>query len=362
MDYLNENVEKPPLQNGQFIDLISKFPYVPDPIDRYYGMTMDQLIAQNLKHIQPDQHGKLLIDKEHTLTAFQSKQALEAIERLKDKPFSITLSLHFPHSPIVAAEPYYSMYENLDIPPWPNFNDRMENKPKVQSDYQTYFDIEDYTWDDWERVVKACYGYTTLIDDQVGRIIKNLKELGIYEETAIFFVSDHGGMVGAHGLHDKGPFLYDEILRVPLIARIPGITDEKEGTADNNFVYNYDLMPTFIEVAGGDIDDKKLDAESLIPLINGEKTREPIMIGEFYGHQVPLTQRVVRTENYKYIFNGDGFDELYDLNKDPYELKNLIKCDDYQDIIKNLRQRLLDYMDRNDDLLKRYVVGSRMRE
>ncbi len=128
-DFLDKYAEKPELREGEFLENISRFPYIPDPLDRYYGKTLEQLQEQGVRHTQPDQHGMLRMDKEHTITAFQAKQTIDALERLQDTTFSITLSFHFPHSPIVPAEPYYSMYPPEDMLPPVSISDNMENSP-----------------------------------------------------------------------------------------------------------------------------------------------------------------------------------------------------------------------------------------
>lgn len=108
-DYLGTVGEVPSPGEGEFVDGMSKWPYLANPLDRFFGMSNQELKSQVLKHSQPDQHGKLQLDKEHTLTAFQARQTLEALDRLKDTTFSITCSFHFPHSPMLAPEPFYGV-------------------------------------------------------------------------------------------------------------------------------------------------------------------------------------------------------------------------------------------------------------
>ncbi len=129
LDYLKQHEQNRPFQDGEFFDLISKYSYKADPLDKYYGMTDAQLKASNLKHIQPDQHGELQINDENSFTAFQARETIEAIERLKDKPFSITCSFHFPHAPMLPTAPYYDMYPAEEMVPPESIGDDMENSP-----------------------------------------------------------------------------------------------------------------------------------------------------------------------------------------------------------------------------------------
>lgn len=297
---------------------------------------------------------------EASIPYYITESALAAIRTSAGSGKSFFLRLDFwgPHWPYYIPEPYYSMYKDLDIPPWPSFAETFEGKPSLQTDYLDYFSLQDLTWEDWLPLVRGCYGYTTLIEDQISRVVALLKELGLYENTATFFTCDHGGMVGSHRLIDKGPFLYDDILRIPFIARVPGLTEA--GARNQNWIYNYDLMPTFIDLAGGDIPGG-LDARSLLPVLRGEESREPVAFGEFHGHQVITSQRVMRTEKWKYIFNGPQHDELYDLEADPHELKNLANDAAHTRPLREMRERMLAHIKEMKDLLERYFVMNRMK-
>ena len=102
--------EKP--KKGELLDRFTKRPYTPDPIDIDYGKTYNDVKKEDKhRHSQPNYHGKSSIPKEHTITAYYAKKTIDAIKRLKNKPFSITTSFHFPHAPMIPSEPYYSMYD-----------------------------------------------------------------------------------------------------------------------------------------------------------------------------------------------------------------------------------------------------------
>ena len=249
------------------------------------------------------------------------------------------------------------MYDDTRIAEWPSFCETFDGKPRVQSDYLDYWGIRDFTWGEWERLVRGAFGYTTLIDDQVGRILSALSELGVEETTAVVYTSDHGGMVGAHRLCDKGPFLYDEICRVPLIAKVPGVTTP--GAREAAWVYNVDLMPTVLELAGAPVPEG-LDARSILPVLREGASREEVAFIEFHGHQLPYSQRLVRTPTHKYIFNGPDVDELYDLGADPHELTNLVADTGSAGVLKDLRERLHAFLREAGDPILRYYAGSRL--
>ena len=302
--------------------------------------------------------------EEASVPHYLTNQAIEAIRKSADagEPFFIRLDFWEPHVPYILPERYARMYDPADIEPWPNFSDDLAGKPEIQRAYKQYWGIEDFTWEEWARLVAMCYGAITLIDDQVARLTAALKEAGIADDTAVFFTADHGGMVGVHGLEDKGPYLYDEICRIPLIGHIPGMTG---GNRTNALVYNMDLMPTILEIAGCEIPDD-LDAVSLTPILTGKREsvrdeNEPVYI-EFHGHQAPYEQRMVRTRTAKYIFNAPDKDELYDLRNDPYELHNIADNPAHAKLLNHMRLTMRGQLIKTHDPLLAFFEGSRLSE
>jgi arylsulfatase A-like enzyme len=129
LDYLNAVFPKRAPKKGELLDNFTKRPYTPDPLDVNYGKTYAEVKKENKKFSQPNFHGKSSIPKEHTITAFYAKKTIEAIERLKNKPFSITTSFHFPHAPMIPSAPYYGMYPAKDMKVPESIDDDMLNSP-----------------------------------------------------------------------------------------------------------------------------------------------------------------------------------------------------------------------------------------
>ena len=217
-------------------------------------------------------------------------QAIEAMENSvkRGEPFFVRCDFWGPHIPYIIPEPYTKMYDAADMPEWPNFRDELKSKPRIQRIMKEYWGVQDLKWQDWSRLVAMCYGYVSLIDEGVGRLLAALDKLGITDDTAVIYTTDHGGMVGSHSLADKGPHLYEEELRIPLVVKIPGMTN---GARSDAYVYNMDLMPTILEIAGADVPNG-LDALSLMPIVRGEKenVRDRVAFVEFHGHQGHLQQ------------------------------------------------------------------------
>jgi arylsulfatase A-like enzyme len=287
-------------------------------------------------------------------------KALAAISESNAAENSFFLRCDFwgPHVPYIIPEEYLKMYDPRDIPEPESFADTLEDKPRIQRDMKSYWGVQNHSWEQWSKLVAACYGYVSLMDFEIGRILALLDALQIRDSTAIFFTSDHGGMVGSHGLCDKGPYLYDDIIRIPLIADIPGCPSNVRSDA---FVYNMDLCPTFLDLGECEVPER-MDAQSILPVVQGSSAsvREAAAYVEFYGHQVPVIQKLMRTETGKYIFNSFDKDEYYDLLTDPNELVNLICNTDYQTEIKIARQAMFTRLKEAADPILRYFEGTRM--
>ena len=154
----------------------------------------------------------------------------------------------------------------------------------------------------------------------------------------MIYTSDHGDMLGAHGLYDKGPFMYDDIYRVPLIARWPGVVEPGRCEA---LVYNMDVGATMWELAGGaaPVDGS---ARSLLPVLDGSRgdLGREVIISEFWRQWDFYPQAMVHSGQDKFVYNFGGVDEYYDLRLDPGELNNRAKEPGRQPRINELRDHL----------------------
>jgi len=301
--------------------------------------------------------GTLPIPPEATRSYFNAELTLDKLDQLADAddPFFHRLDFQGPHHPYLVPEPYASMYAPDSLDPWPADAETFDGKPQVQANYLGYRGAEDLTRDDWARLRSLYMGFMHLIDDQIGRVLDRLNELGLAEDTVVVHASDHGDFTGAHRQFNKGPFMYDDTYRVPLVARGPGVAGE-ERVADA-LVSLLDLMPTFLDVAEAPTPDN-LDARSLWPLLRGETDRgREAVFGEYHGDEMGLySQRMVRTQRYKYVFNAPDIDELYDLRADPHELQNLVDHPDYRDVRARLRDRLSEWMRETEDPIAQFTA------
>jgi arylsulfatase A-like enzyme len=279
-----------------------------------------------------------------------------------DEGFFIRWDPPEPHLPNLVPEPYASMYPPESIPPWPNFGDPLEGRPIVQRQQLRTWKIDDWTWEDWAPIVGRYLGEISLMDAQIGRVLAALDELGLAENTLVVYTTDHGDECGSHGMIDKHFVMYDELVRVPLIARWPGRI--APGSECDSFVsHEIDLASTFCEVAGASIPET-FCGQSLLPLMDGasDNGRQDIL-SAYHGNQFGLfSQRMMRDRRWKYVWNPTAEDELYDMVGDPYELTNRAGDPSCADELARLRLRLVDWMQETNDPLCNEWILTQLRE
>ncbi|MEA3406618.1 MAG: sulfatase-like hydrolase/transferase [Chloroflexota bacterium] len=275
------------------------------------------------------------------------RQFKEAWER-EGKPFFLWVNFWGPHTPCLLPEEYYSMYDPTTIPPEPSFAENWSHKPRAHALYERYWGLSEGGWESWREIVARYWGYVTMIDDLVGRMVEALQGLGMEKDTMIIFGTDHGDMMGAHRMIEKGPFAYEESWRLPLVVAHPDC--ETPGTICDEFVYLQDLYPTFLEMAG--IAPPEVpDTQSILNNVLGRKTptdRESVY-GAFHSHIFPTPLRFVRTRTHKLVYNRCDRGELYSLIDDPWELHNLMNTPEMAATQQQLMERLRQYMIRLDD-------------
>ena len=185
------------------------------------------------------------------------------------------------------------------------------------------------------------------IDNSVGRVLNYLKENGLDKETLVIYMGDNGFSFGEHGLIDKR-HAYEESMRVPLIARSPSLI--KAGTKIKEMVLNVDIAPTILELAGIR-KPKQMQGTSFVPLLKGQtdaNRRKEVYYEYYWENAFPQTptQYAVRTDQYKFIRSQGiwDIDQLYDIQKDPYEVNNLIRNPEMQALAKDLNQKLWEWL------------------
>lgn len=279
-------------------------------------------------------------------------RVMKARHERNGTPFFIWTNFWGPHTPCFIPEPYYSMYDPISIPMEPSFDETWERKPFVQHLVERYWGLSAGGWARWREIVARYWGYVTMIDDLVGMILHELEALGCLDDTLVVFSTDHGDMMGAHRLIEKGPFTYEQCYRLPMIIAPPG--GAQQGRVCDAFVYLQDLYPTFLEAAGRP-HTAEPDTRSLWPLIEGrtDATGRDSIYTQFYAQLFRYEQRMVRTRTHKFVYNHSDIGELYDLVNDPWEMHNLFDLPEHKAVQKRLMEVMRDHMVRLADPILR---------
>jgi arylsulfatase A-like enzyme len=250
-----------------------------------------------------------------------------AVQRLRDLaggPFALFVSYQAPHYPVQPGRQYAEMYAGRPIHPRPN---RGEVEPYTPTwsptspqDWEQDPDYRRYggNLDEYIRLYDAM---VTQIDANVGRLLRELEDLGLADETAVVFTSDHGDMQGSHGLTNKC-LPYEESAGIPLIARVPG---GAAGATCDVPVGGVDLFPTCLALCGLPADRPTADGRSIAPAVTGQGRLDP---GREVFSERPKWCMVVR-DGWKLVADRDASYglapcALFDLDHDPYELSNRI--------------------------------------
>lgn len=296
--------------------------------------------------------GRLQQPFEATMEAFITEQALTLLRgyaaeyKLTGKPFVLTASWFGPHLPYLIPDEFYDMYDPALVELPPSFAETFDGKPDVQRRYSEYWSADSFDADQWRKLIAVYWGYVTMIDRCIGRVIEALTELDLWDNTNIIFTADHGEFTGAHRLNDKGPAMYEDIYRIPGLIRSPGAPTQQR----SEFASLVDLAATILDMAGLPAMEPS-DGRSLLPLVSGKAVDDwpTAIIAEFHGHHFPHSQRMIRDERYKYVFNPESINELYDLDVDPFELHNVYEAPSYRTVRDGLSARLYAELVRRGD-------------
>ncbi len=285
--------------------------------------------------------------------------AAQAIRQIKqyaqgDEPWHIRLDFSGPHLPCRPSKEFAELYKGEDITPWASFHEDFHNKPYIQKQQLYSWNIENYTWEDWRETVALYYATITEIDHAIGEVLHTLEETGQAGNTIVIYTADHGDMCGSHRMIDKHYVLYDDVVKVPLIIRWDGIVSP--GMIMDEFVcHSLDIPPTLLEILGKKAPDF-FSGRSLVPFLQERQVEDwrTEAVSTYNGQQFGLyTQRMIRNNDWKYIWNTTDIDELYDLNNDPHELYNIIGQERNQSLIQELRRKLYEtLLEEGDGLVK----------
>ena len=242
----------------------------------------------------------------------------------RDKPFFLFVSFPGPHTPLDACGRYATMYDpaKIVLPPNVKPNKRYGGLDQVR------------------RMRALYYGKITMIDHLIGTLLAELERRGTLDNTLVLFTADHGEMIGAQGKLSKGVF-YEESCRVPLLVRWPGRA--RAGARTQALVELIDVYATIVDAIGGEMAPTS-HGRSVLPVASGRSdTHRDVVFGEIGpGNRLDF---MVRTPDYKYFIRAER-EYLFDMRRDPYEMKDLAKSKDAktQEVLRSMRRRLKEFV------------------
>ena len=307
---------------------------------RAKGYILGELIA-NVEGVPAELHQ----------TTWCAEKTIEFIREHREQPWLASVNIYDPHPPFNPPQSYREMFDPSEMP-GPLFRETdLEQQRKLEAaDFQSKgrspdkldiknpivpqspsslatVDADTLGARDAKSLQAAYYAMIKLIDDQVGRILETLEETGQREQTVILFTSDHGEMLGDHGLIQKGCRFYEGLVRVPLIFSWPGHFES--GLKSDALVELLDKAPTLLELTGLKLPDRR-QGRSLLPILQGEVSgdhhRDFVRCEYYDAVDMPdgTFATMYRDRSHKLVvYHGHQHGELYDLEADPGEFENL---------------------------------------
>ena len=331
--------------------------------------------------------GELKLDENGKNYTRDDEAVDKLIERIKnpvdDKPLCAFVGLMYPHTPYQVEEPYYSAIDRSKLPPRVK-QEECCGKPLMEDRLRYYQHMQDYTEEDWDELRAVYLGMCMKVDNQFRRVCEALKEAGEYDNSAIFFLSDHGDFDGDYGIPEKAQNCFEDCLaKVPFLVKPPKGEAIDPGISDS-LVELVDFYATAMDYAGVTPDHTQF-GKTLRPVLadrnakireyafceggrmpgethcdeshsNGPKGSPPSFV--YWPRQsaqreddAHLKGTMITDGKYKYIMRQDDTDEFYDLEKDPGERTNVIDDPAYAAIIRKMERELLRWYQGTCDIV-----------
>ena len=309
--------------------------------------------------IQAPQAWRTAVPEELYSTSWiaQRSQAWLAERAADDAPFFLQMSFPDPHHPFTPPGRYWNLYDPADIelpasfgkgdlPPLRAMREALETGTD-RRDNQSPFAV---TEDEARAIIALTYGMITMIDDAIGRVVGRLEELGLADDTIVIFTSDHGDYMGDHGLMLKLLLHYQSIIRVPFLWHDPAAAET--GEVDKGLASSIDISASILARAGvqpfNGLQGRDLLSTEPPEAVIVEEDSQRTMTGFDRLQRV----RTVVTDRYRMsLREGESWDELYDLQEDPHELRNLYDDPAVLDVrhalTETMLRRLIDLQDRS---------------
>ena len=308
----------------------------------------------------------------HFLETWQTTQFLKRLDaRPKDQPFFAVCSFNAPHFPMIVPAPFDRLVDPADVPLPRSLRRGPAGMPREVADSPYASHATDLDESEWRRLIAHYWGLCALVDAQVGRILDFLDAQRLLQDTVVVFTADHGDMMGAHGLLEKGyPLHYEPVLRVPLIVADP---ERRAPVRPDGFVTLLDVVPTVAELAGVTLPAGHEGRSAARALQDEHAPLRPYAVSETFtfggsesgnGEYTSLEDfetrggamnLSIRVPEARYVFRWHDTDEYFDLAADPDETVNRAGDAACRQDVERLRATLLDDVSRSSPLLARLV-------
>lgn len=302
------------------------------------------------------------ISPEFTYAHGVTIRALSYLDEHQDDEFLLVVSYDEPHGPCITPKPWNQMYKDFKWPSDIPFSDSLENKPFLQKLWaKGDLHKEASEINKPSQMLSLFLSCNSFVDNEIGKVIAKVEE--VCPDAMIIYTSDHGDMLGSHKLQMKNATCYKEVANIPLIIKKPGgavnvVTDEMAS--------HIDLSPTIMDYFGLPI-PKIMEGKSMLK--NIENPQEPLneaVFTEWTRYEVDhdgfggmQLMRGATSKRYKLVINLCDTDEFYDLEKDPYEINNLINDPSYVSERNHLHDLLLKNMNDTRDTFRGYQWACR---
>ena len=301
------------------------------------------------------------IREEDSETPWLTREMISFLEEgapKRERPWMCHLSYIKPHWPYIVPAPYHDMYGPNSFMPVTRHEDELADPHPVYAAFSNNVIGTAFKQDAVrENALGAYMGLIKQIDDQMGLLFSHLRDSGQIDNTVIVITSDHGDYLGDHWLGEKDLF-HDPSVKVPMIIYDPSPeADATRGTVCNALVESIDLVPTFVEMAGGAPRDEWLEGRSLMPLLRGDRPSDwrQYAISEYDYSITPMAGRLglapkdarlfmMTDDRWKFMHAEGGFPPmLFDLQNDPSELRDLGRDPAYGDAVADCYERLFEW-------------------
>ncbi|MEX0715523.1 MAG: sulfatase [Planctomycetaceae bacterium] len=316
--------------NGYFTAEVGK-------VAHSYGVTRET-IQWDLSEYDAKWPGRETEEEKH-VDGRRTMRAIQLMEERREKPFFLAVGFQKPHSPFKATPKYHAMYPAEKIALLEEPAEHLKEIPSVAFLNSTTEAQRNRTPDERRELTADYYACHAFIDAQVGLLLDAVDRLGIADRTIIVFFSDHGLHLGEHGGMWGKRSLFEESMRIPLIVAAPG---KRQGTRSPRLVELVDLYPTLADLCGLPAPPQHEGTSFAALLAEPERSWKA---GAFGNVTRPDGQsgRTVRTERYRYIeWGGPETAQLYDLEQDPHEHRNLVGRSERAETLAMMRQLLED--------------------